>query len=144
MYQGRQLSPGANCDQRSNLGGFVAGIAMNMATIRVIIPKRRRCVELRWQKSKKMRVKMGLQGLNPAKMGLQVLDPTKGWCNGQVRPRVVPHGNENHECSNSALFQQKNWKSVLAVCAIRLSGQIDRNIQTVRIMIQTRTVAISQ
>jgi hypothetical protein len=61
---------------------------------------------------------MGLQVLHPAKMGLQVLDPAKGWCNGQVRPRVVPHGNENHECSNSAFFQRKNRKSVLAVCAI--------------------------
>jgi hypothetical protein len=50
---------------------------------------------------------MGLQVLDPAKMGLQVLDPAEGWCNGQVRPRVVPHGNENHECSNSAFFQRK-------------------------------------
>jgi hypothetical protein len=33
---------------------------------------------------------MGLQVLDPAKMGLQVLDRAEGWCNGQVRPRVVP------------------------------------------------------
>jgi hypothetical protein len=72
----------------------------------------------RWQKSKKMRVEMGLQVLDPAQMGLQVLDPTGGWCNGQVIPRVVPHGKDNHECSNSAFFQRKNRKSVLAVCAI--------------------------
>jgi hypothetical protein len=39
-----------------------------------------------------MRMKMGLQVLNPAKMRLQVLDPAQG-CNGQVRPRVVLHGN---------------------------------------------------
>jgi hypothetical protein len=66
--------------------------------------------------------------LDPAKMGLQVLDPAHG-CNGQVRPRVVLHGNENHECSNSAFFfQQKNRKSVLAVCAIRLNGQTDSEV----------------
>jgi hypothetical protein len=55
-----------------------------------------------------------LQVLDPAKMGLQVLGPTLG-CNGQVRPRVVLHGNDNHECSNSGGFQRKNRKSVLAV-----------------------------
>jgi hypothetical protein len=60
-------------------------------------------MEPKCQKSKKMRMKMGLQVLDPAKMGLQVLDPAQG-CNGQVRPRVVLHGNENHECSNSAVF----------------------------------------
>jgi hypothetical protein len=49
---------------------------------------------------------MGLQVLDPAKMGLQVLDPAQGY-NGQVRSRVVLHGNENHECSNSALFSGK-------------------------------------
>jgi hypothetical protein len=87
---------------------------------------------------------MGLQVLNPDKMGLQVLDPTKGWCNGQVRPRVVPHGNDNHECSNSAFFQRKNRKSVLAVCAIQLNGQTYRVIGTVRITIRTQTVAIPQ
>jgi NAD-dependent SIR2 family protein deacetylase len=84
-------------------------------------------------------------------MGLQVLDPAQG-CNGQVRPRVVLHGNENHECSNSAFFQRKNRKSVLvvcaiellAVCAIRLNGQTDRVIRTVKIAIRTRTVAIPQ
>jgi hypothetical protein len=48
-----------------------------MATIRVIVPKRRRCMEPRWQKSKKMRVKIGLQVLNPTKIGLQVLNPPK-------------------------------------------------------------------
>jgi hypothetical protein len=79
------------------LRGFDAGIAMNMATIRVIVPKRRRCMEHKCQKLKKMRMTMGLQVLNPAQ-----------GCNGQVRPRVVLHGNENHECSNSAFFQQKN------------------------------------
>jgi hypothetical protein len=76
---------------------------MNMATsIRVIVSKRRRCMEHKFQKSKKMRMRMrkGLQVLDPNKMGLQVLDPAQG-CNGQVRPRVVLHGNENHECSNS-------------------------------------------
>jgi hypothetical protein len=58
-------------------------------------------------------MKMGLQVLDPTKMGLQVLGPAKG-CNGQARPRVVLHGNNNHECSNSAFFQRKNRKSVLA------------------------------
>jgi hypothetical protein len=52
-------------------------------------------------------MKMGLQVLGPAKMALQVLDPAQ-WCNGQIRLRVVPHGNENHECSNSAFLQRKN------------------------------------
>jgi hypothetical protein len=132
-------------EKRSNLRGCVAGIAMNMATIRVIVPKRRRrCMEHKCQKLKKMRMRKGLQVLHPDKMGLQVLDPAQG-CNGQVRPRVVLHGNENHECSNSAVFfQRKNRKSVLAVCAIRLNGQTDRVIQTVRIAIQTQTVAIPQ
>jgi hypothetical protein len=45
-------------------------------------------------------MRKGLQVLDPAKTGLQVLDPAQG-CNGQVRPRVVLHGNENYECSNS-------------------------------------------
>jgi NAD-dependent SIR2 family protein deacetylase len=90
-----------------------------------------------------MRMTKGLQVLNPDKMGLQVLDPAQG-CNGQVRPRVVLHGNDNHECSNSAFFQRKNRKSVLAVCAIQLTRQTDRVIPTVRITIRTRTVAISQ
>jgi hypothetical protein len=105
MYQGRQVSPSASRKKRSNLRGFVAGIAMNMATIRVIVPKRRRCMEHKCQKSKKMRMRMrkGLQVLDPDKMGLQVLDPAQGY-NGQVRPRVVLHGNDNHECSNSAFF----------------------------------------
>jgi hypothetical protein len=85
-------------------------------------------------------MKMGLQVLDPAKMGLQVLNPAKG-CNGQVRPRVELHGNDNHECSNSAFFQRKNRKSVLAVCAIQLNGQTDMLIQTVRIL---QTVAIPQ
>jgi hypothetical protein len=70
-------------------------------------------------------MRKGLQVLDPDKMGLQVLDPTQG-CNGQVRPRVVLHGNDNRECSNSAFFQRTNRKSVLAVCAIRLNGQTDR------------------
>jgi hypothetical protein len=62
----------------------VAGIAMNMAaTTRVIFPKRRRCMEPKCQKPKKMRMRNGLQVLNPDKMGLQVLDPAQG-CNGQV------------------------------------------------------------
>jgi hypothetical protein len=144
MYQGRQLLPSANREKRSNLRGFVAGIAMNMATIRVIVPKRRRCMEHNCQKSKKMRMRKGLQVLDPDKMGLQVLDPAQG-CNGQVRPRVVLHGNDNqNEGSNSAFFQRKNRKSVLAVCAIRLNGQTDRVIQTVRITIQTLTAAIPQ
>jgi hypothetical protein len=125
MYQG-QVSPSANCEKRSNLHGFVAGIVMNMATTtRMIVPKRRRCMEPKCQKLKKMRMKMGLQVLDPAKMGLQVLDPALE-CNGQVRPRVVLHGNENHECSNSAFFQRKIRKSFLAVCAIQLNGQTDR------------------
>jgi hypothetical protein len=141
MYQGRQVSPSANREKRSNLRGLVAGIAMNMATTRVIVPIRRRCMEHNCQKSKKMRMRKGLQVLDPNKMGLQVLDPAQG-CNGQVRPRVVLYGNDNHECSNSAFFQQKNRKSVLAVCAIRLNGQTDRVIRTVRITIRTRTVAI--
>jgi hypothetical protein len=74
--------------------------------------------------------------LDPAKMGLLVLDPAQG-CNGQVGPRVVLHGKDNYECSNSAFFQWKNKKSVSAVCAIQLNGQTDR-------VIQTRTVAIPQ
>jgi hypothetical protein len=41
-----------------------------MATIREIVPKRRRFMEPRWQKLEKMREKMGLQVLDPAKMGL--------------------------------------------------------------------------
>ena len=143
MYQGRQILPSANRKKRSNLRGFVAGIAMNMATIRVIVPKRRRCMEHKCQKLKKMRMRKGLQVLDPDKMGLQVLDPAQG-CNGQVRPRVVLHGNENHECSNSAFFQRKNRKSVLAVCTIRLNRQTYRVIRTVRIAIRTRTVAIPQ
>jgi hypothetical protein len=135
--------PSANREKRSNLRGFVARIAMNMAAIRVIVSKRRRCMEYKCQKSKKMRMRKGLQVLDPDKMGLQVLDPAQG-CDGQVRPRVVLHGDENHECSNSAVFQRKNRKSVLAVCAIRLNRQTDRVIRTVRIAIRTRTVAIPQ
>jgi hypothetical protein len=125
MYQGRQVLPSANRKKCSNLRGFIAGIAMNMATIRVIVPKRRRCMEHKCQKSKKMRMRKGLQVLDPTQMGLQVLDPAQG-CNSQVRPRVVLHGNDNHECSNSAFFQRKNQKSVLAVCAIQLNRQTDR------------------
>jgi NAD-dependent SIR2 family protein deacetylase len=56
-----------------------------------------------------MRMRKGLQVLDPDKMGLQVLDPTQG-CNGQVRPRVVLHGNENHECSNSAFVSAEKSK----------------------------------
>jgi hypothetical protein len=52
-------------------------------------------------------MKMGLQVLDPAKMGVQVLGPARGW-DGQVRPRVVLHGNDNHECSDSAFFKRKN------------------------------------
>jgi hypothetical protein len=59
------------------------------------------------QKLKKMRMREGLQVLDPDKMGLQVLDPAQG-CNGQVRPGVVLHGNENHECSNSEVLKRKN------------------------------------
>jgi hypothetical protein len=88
-------------------------------------------------------MRKGLQVLDPDKMGLQVLDPAQG-CNDQVIPREVLHGNDNHECSNSAFFQRKNRKSALAVCAIRLNGQTDRVIRTNRITIQTRTVAIPQ
>jgi NAD-dependent SIR2 family protein deacetylase len=95
---------------------------MNTATIRVIVPKRRRCVEPKGQKSKKIRMKMGLQ----------VLDPAQEGCNGQIRPRVVLHGNDNHECSNSAFSQRKNRKSVLAVCAIRLNVQIDTCVRIIR------------
>jgi hypothetical protein len=36
-------------------------------------------------------------------------------------------------------FSAKNRKSVLAVCSIRLNGQTDRVIRTVRITIRTRT-----
>jgi hypothetical protein len=87
-----------------------------MATIKVIVPKRRRCMEHKCQKSKKMRMRKGLQVLDPAKMGLQVLDPAQG-CNGQVRPRVVLHGNENHECSNSAFFPaEKSKECVGSMC----------------------------
>ena len=50
---------------------------------------------------------MGLQVLDPAKMGLQVLDPAKGRRHGQVRPRVVSHGNEKHECSIERFFSGK-------------------------------------
>jgi hypothetical protein len=57
---------------------------------------------------------------------------------------VVPHSNENHECSSSAFFQRKNRKSVLAVCAIRLNGQTDRVIRTVRITIRTQAVVMPQ
>jgi hypothetical protein len=111
IYQGRQVSPSANRDKRSNLRGFVAGIAMKkMATITVIVPKRRRGMEPKLcQKSKKMIVKMGLQVLNPVKMGLQVLDPAKG-CNGQVRPRVVIRGNDNHKCAYSEFFSEETSK----------------------------------
>jgi hypothetical protein len=70
MYQGRQVSPSANRKKRSNLRGFVTGIAMNMATIRVIVSKRRRCMEHKYQKSKKMRMRKKLQVLDPDKMGL--------------------------------------------------------------------------
>jgi hypothetical protein len=82
MYQGGQLSPIANRKKRSHLRGLIAGIVMNMATIRVIVPKRRRCMEPKYQKLKKMRMKMELQVLDRAKMGLQVLNPAQG-CNGQ-------------------------------------------------------------
>jgi hypothetical protein len=58
-------------------------------------------MEPKCQKLEKMRMKMRLQVLDPAKMGLQALDSALV-CNGQVRPRVVLHGNDNHECSNSA------------------------------------------
>jgi hypothetical protein len=42
MYQGRQVLPSANREKRSNLRGFVAGIVMNMTTIRVIVPKKKK------------------------------------------------------------------------------------------------------
>ena len=74
-------------------------------------------MEPKCQKLKKMRMKMGLQVLDPTKMGLKVLDPAQG-CNGQVRPGVVLHCNNNHEYLDSVFFQRKNRKSVLAVCAI--------------------------
>jgi hypothetical protein len=38
----------------------------------------------------------------------------------------------------------RNMSWMLAVCAIRLNGQTDRVIQTVRITIRTRPVAIPQ
>jgi NAD-dependent SIR2 family protein deacetylase len=63
--------------------------------------------------------------LDPDKMGLQVLNPAQG-CNDQVRPRVVLHGNENHECSNSAFFQRKNRKSVLVVSMCYRIERTDR------------------
>jgi hypothetical protein len=66
-------------------------------------------------------MKMGLRVLNPAKRELQVLDPTHG-CNGQVRPRVVLHGNENHECSSSAFFQLKK----LEECVGSMCNMIER------------------
>jgi hypothetical protein len=58
-------------------------------------------------------MRKGLQVLDPDKMGLQVLNPAQG-CNGQVRPRVVLHGNENHECSNSAFgkIERVCWQYV--------------------------------
>jgi hypothetical protein len=63
-----------------------------------------------------MRMRKGLQVLDPDKMGLQVLDPAQG-CHGQVRPRVVLHGNENHECSNSAFFfAEKSKECVGSMC----------------------------
>jgi hypothetical protein len=49
----------------------------------------------------------GTASAQSAKTGLQVLNPAQE-CNGQVRPRVVLHGNENHECSNSAFFHREN------------------------------------
>jgi hypothetical protein len=39
---------------------------------------------------------------------------------------------------------EDGWKLLMAVCAIRLNGQPDRVIRTVRITIQTQTVAIPQ
>jgi hypothetical protein len=78
MYQERQVSPGANREKRSNLRGSIVGIAMNMATIRVIVPKRRRCMEPKCQKSKKMRMRKGLQVLDPDKMGCKYSIPPKG------------------------------------------------------------------
>jgi hypothetical protein len=78
LYEWRKVLPSANCKKHSNLRGFVAGTAMNMATIGVISPQRRRCMEPKCQNLKKTRMKMGMQVLDPAKMGLQVLDPTKG------------------------------------------------------------------
>jgi hypothetical protein len=95
VYQGRQVLPSANRKKCSNLRGFVAAITMNMATIRVIVPKRRSCMKPKCQKLKKMRTKMGLQVLNPAQ-----------GCNCQVTPRFTG-GNENRECSNSAFFQRE-------------------------------------
>jgi hypothetical protein len=105
VYQGRQVLPSANRKKCSNLRGFVAAITMNMATIRVIVPKRRSCMKPKCQKLKKMRTKMGLQALHLTKMGLQVLNPAQG-CNCQVTPRFTG-GNENRECSNSAFFQRE-------------------------------------
>jgi hypothetical protein len=105
-------------------------------------PEKKKMHGTQMSEAKKMIMKMGLQALDHAKMGLQVLGPAQG-CNGQVRPRLVLHGSDNHECSNSAfVFQRKNRKSVLTVCAIRLNGQTGRVIGTVRI--RTRTVAIPQ
>jgi hypothetical protein len=50
------------------------------------------------------------------KMGLQVLNPAQG-CNGQARPRVALHGNENHEWSNSAFFlAEKSKECVGSMC----------------------------
>jgi hypothetical protein len=47
--------------------------------IRVIVPKRRRCMEHKCQKSKKMRMRKGLQVLDSNKMGLcKYFIPPKG------------------------------------------------------------------
>jgi hypothetical protein len=45
MYQGRQILPSANRKKRSNLRGFVAGIAMNMATTIRVCPQKKKMHE---------------------------------------------------------------------------------------------------
>jgi hypothetical protein len=58
-------------------------------------------------------------------MGLQVLDPAQGR-NGQVRPRVVPHGNDNPECSNIAFFSAEKSKECVGRSICHTIEQTDR------------------
>jgi hypothetical protein len=78
MYQGRQVSPSANGEKRSNLRGFVAGIAMNMATIRVIVSKRRRCMEHKCQKSEEDENEEGTECSIPTRWDCKYSIPPKG------------------------------------------------------------------
>jgi hypothetical protein len=58
----------------------------------------------------------------------------------QMFPRSISEKKLQKNCREHALA----CRSLLAVCAIRLNGQTDRVIRTVRITIRTRTVAIPQ